>query len=203
MNRARRRTMASLASSGLIRGRIPSEAYGSLPPVGSHPSPGLPAFRLYSMRAARPPPQQGRELVMRIAIVGADFEENLGLGLIAASLEAARHRVHVVPFQAPDDTDQVVSRIRARKPAIVGLSVQFQHRAYEFLHLAKRLRARGFRGHLTDGEGLASAARGAGGGHLRVLQPAYLRTPHHPGGRGRERRVHAGARFPPGQLLPG
>src|SRR6185312_3134087 len=34
---------------------------------------------------------------------------------------------------------------------VVGLSIQFQHRAPEFLALARALRAAGFRGHLTCG----------------------------------------------------
>jgi radical SAM superfamily enzyme YgiQ (UPF0313 family) len=88
---------------------------------------------------------------MRIVVVGADFEENLGLGLIAASLEAVGHRVHVVAFQDPAHGDEVVDKILARKPDLVGLSIQFQHRAHEFLRMAHRLRALGFRGHLTCG----------------------------------------------------
>ena len=88
---------------------------------------------------------------MRVVVVGADFEENLGLGLIAASLEAVRHRVDIVAFQDAAHADQVVKKILARKPSMVGLSIQFQHRAHEFLNLAQRLRAHGFRGHLTCG----------------------------------------------------
>jgi len=88
---------------------------------------------------------------MRIVVVGADFEENLGLGMIAAALEAAGHTVTVMPFQNAAQTQDVVTKILARKPALVGLSLQFQHRAHEFLTLASRLRARGFRGHLTCG----------------------------------------------------
>ena len=37
---------------------------------------------------------------MRVVLVGADFEENLGVGMIAAVAEAAGHRVAIAPFNS-------------------------------------------------------------------------------------------------------
>ncbi len=88
---------------------------------------------------------------MHIVLVGADLEENLGVGMIAASLEAAGHRVEVVAFDATEALPRVADWVLAARPGMVGLSAQFQHRAADFLRLARTLRARGFEGHLTMG----------------------------------------------------
>jgi radical SAM superfamily enzyme YgiQ (UPF0313 family) len=88
---------------------------------------------------------------MRLALVGADFEENLGLGMIAAAAEAAGHAVTVIGFNLPSEAAGVVTKALAARPDVVGLGIQFQHRAHEFLALAMRLRAAGFAGHITAG----------------------------------------------------
>ncbi len=88
---------------------------------------------------------------MQVTLVGADYEENLGLGAVAAVAEAAGHTCRVVPFNVPENADLVVDQVLSSHPQVVGFSVQFQHRAHEFLSLARALRARGFTGHLTCG----------------------------------------------------
>lgn len=88
---------------------------------------------------------------MRVTLVGADYEENLGLGTVAAVAEAAGHTCRVVPFNVAEDADWVLEQVLSSQPEVVGLSIQFQHRAYEFLGLARAVRARGFTGHLTCG----------------------------------------------------
>ncbi len=88
---------------------------------------------------------------MRVVISGADFEENLGVGMIVAVARRAGHEVFVEPYNHVDDEARVAERIVARRPDVVGLSVQFQHRAAEFLSLARRLRRLGFDGHVTAG----------------------------------------------------
>ena len=80
---------------------------------------------------------------MRVLLVGADLEENLGLGMIAASLRAARHRVDVVSFNESAEAEAVARRVLAKRPRLVGLGIQFQHRAHDFLALARRLRQGG------------------------------------------------------------
>lgn len=88
---------------------------------------------------------------MRIVLVGADMEENLGLCMISAASTAAGHDTRVVAFSEPGEMSQVVRRVLAHKPKVVGLGIQFQHRAHEFLTLARELRKAGYRGHLTAG----------------------------------------------------
>jgi radical SAM superfamily enzyme YgiQ (UPF0313 family) len=88
---------------------------------------------------------------MRVVLVGADFEENLGIGMIAAVAEQAGHAVEIVPFDLPEDAPRVAARILGARPDVVGLGIQFQHRASEFLSLSRDLRQRGFAGHITCG----------------------------------------------------
>jgi anaerobic magnesium-protoporphyrin IX monomethyl ester cyclase len=89
--------------------------------------------------------------MMRIAIVGADYEENLGIGAIAAACELAGYKVDVLAFNEVSELTEVTAKIVSKNPDVVGLSIQFQHRAFDFLCLAKKLRAAGFNGHITCG----------------------------------------------------
>jgi anaerobic magnesium-protoporphyrin IX monomethyl ester cyclase len=88
---------------------------------------------------------------MRVHFVAADLEENLGVGILAAVVEKHGHEAAVVPFNDLSELERVVERVTREQPDVVGLSIQFQHRAPEFVRLARRLRAAGFRGHLTSG----------------------------------------------------
>src|SRR5512145_2732240 len=88
---------------------------------------------------------------MRIALVGSDVEENLGLGMVGASLARAGHRVSVIPFNEPDELGAVVETILQRRLDVVGLGMQFQHRAADFVRLARALREAGYAGHITAG----------------------------------------------------
>jgi radical SAM superfamily enzyme YgiQ (UPF0313 family) len=95
---------------------------------------------------------------MRFVLVGADYEENLGICMIAAAAEAAGHRTWVVPYCMEDEVDAAVASILAVRPDVVGISAQFQHRGVDFLRLACELRRAGFRGHLTAGGQFATMA---------------------------------------------
>ncbi len=95
---------------------------------------------------------------MRIILVGADFEENLGVGAIAAVAIARGHEVRILPFNEPDEAPRIAQEIAKLAPDVVGLSMQFQHRAYEFQSLARRLRTLGVRAHLTAGGQFATLA---------------------------------------------
>jgi anaerobic magnesium-protoporphyrin IX monomethyl ester cyclase len=88
---------------------------------------------------------------MRAILIGADFEENLGVGILAACLEREGHAVEILPFNVAADTAPLVARVCASAPDLVGLSMQFQHRAPEFLALSRALRRAGYRGHVTCG----------------------------------------------------
>jgi len=88
---------------------------------------------------------------MRVHLVGADFEENLGLCMVAAAVEGAGHQIEVLAFNEIAQLEQVVTRVVEDRPDVVGLSIQFQHRAHAFLCVARRLRECGFSGHITCG----------------------------------------------------
>jgi len=95
---------------------------------------------------------------MRIALVGSDCEENLGIAMIAAALLAARHQVTVIPFNEIAELDAVTDAVLRYRPQVIGLGMQFQHRSADFLQLGHRLRKRGFAGHVTCGGQYASLA---------------------------------------------
>ena len=88
---------------------------------------------------------------MRLVLVGADFEENLGMCMIAAGAESAGHAASVVPFQSAEERARVIKKVLAARPDVVGLAAQFQHRGTDYLALACDLRRAGFRGHITAG----------------------------------------------------
>ena len=95
---------------------------------------------------------------MRVHLIGADLEENLALGILAAVVERLGHTARILAFNDDSMIDAVARRALAGAPDVIGLSMQFQHRAAEFQALARRLRALGFRGHLTAGGQLATLA---------------------------------------------
>ena len=88
---------------------------------------------------------------MRIHFVGADLEENLGIGILAAVVERQGHEPGVVSFNEASEIDRVARLAMRGAPDVIGLSIQFQHRAPEFLALARKLREDGYRGHITAG----------------------------------------------------
>jgi radical SAM superfamily enzyme YgiQ (UPF0313 family) len=104
---------------------------------------------------------------MRLILVGADLEENLGMGMIAAAATGAGHRVEVLGFNDTAQISDLARRIAASRPDVVGLAAQFQHRALDFLGLATALRKSGFRGHITAGGNFATM------GHANVLAGPY------------------------------
>ena len=57
---------------------------------------------------------------MKIALVGAELEENLGLRYIAASLEKKDHHVKLVPFNARQDIPEAVKQVTAYDPQVTG-----------------------------------------------------------------------------------
>jgi radical SAM superfamily enzyme YgiQ (UPF0313 family) len=88
---------------------------------------------------------------MLVHFVAADLEENIGVGILAAVVERRGHSARVIPFNDAAETERAVARALEGAPDVIGLSIQFQHRAPEFLALARALRARGYRGHVTAG----------------------------------------------------
>ena len=88
---------------------------------------------------------------MKIALIGAELEENLGLRYMASSLESRGHQVEIVPFNTRNDIPNAIDRIRDFSPRITGLSMVFTSRAPEFIRLAQRLREDHYCGHIIAG----------------------------------------------------
>ena len=88
---------------------------------------------------------------MRVALIGAELEENLGLRYMASALELQGHKAEIFPFNGKGDTETVVRQVLAFDPEIAGLSMVFTGRAREFCNLALSLRNAGFQKHLTAG----------------------------------------------------
>ncbi len=93
---------------------------------------------------------------MKVVLIGAELEENLGLRYIASSLEVCGHSVSIVPFNSEQDQQSAVRQALAFGPQIIGLSMVFTSRAREFCRLAERIREAGFAGHVIAGGPFAS-----------------------------------------------
>jgi anaerobic magnesium-protoporphyrin IX monomethyl ester cyclase len=93
---------------------------------------------------------------MKVALIGAELEENLGLRYIASALERHEHEVKIIPFNSQYDISRAVRQITGFKPQITGLSMVFTGRAKEFCQLAQTLRDEGYSGHIIAGGHFAS-----------------------------------------------
>jgi radical SAM superfamily enzyme YgiQ (UPF0313 family) len=93
---------------------------------------------------------------MKVALIGAELEENLGIRYMASSLEESGHEAEIIPFNSENDIHDVVRQVSAFSPEIAGLSMVFTTRGREFCHLAQVLRESGYGGHLIAGGPFAS-----------------------------------------------
>jgi anaerobic magnesium-protoporphyrin IX monomethyl ester cyclase len=88
---------------------------------------------------------------MKIALVGAEFEENLSLRYIWSALERAGHEVVPIIFNHASETGRAAKELAASKADIAGFSMVFTHRAREFATLASAARIAGYTGHIVAG----------------------------------------------------
>jgi anaerobic magnesium-protoporphyrin IX monomethyl ester cyclase len=88
---------------------------------------------------------------MKVALIGAELEENIGLRYMASALERNGHEPLIISFNFDRDRAQTVEKALAFKPQIIGLSMVFTGRAREFCKLANSLRDKGYRGHIISG----------------------------------------------------
>jgi radical SAM superfamily enzyme YgiQ (UPF0313 family) len=96
-----------------------------------------------------------------VLLVGFEGQENLGLRSVAAYLGRESVRVEIVPLQ--DSTEeQILGRIKLRKPKIVGLSLIFQRMLDDYVHLISYLRENGVKSHITIG------------GHFPTFEYGYM-----------------------------
>lgn len=77
---------------------------------------------------------------MRILLVGPDYEENLSIRYLSASLLSGGHDTILAVFNSPVDTSAVANA--AQGADLVALSMCFQARAREFFGLAQRIKSR-------------------------------------------------------------
>jgi anaerobic magnesium-protoporphyrin IX monomethyl ester cyclase len=85
--------------------------------------------------------------------------ENLGIGYLLASLEAAGLRGRMGVLNSWTDLEGLSRQILDMSPALVGLSMPDGGSAFLFLGLGELLRRRGYRGHITAGGPFATLAR--------------------------------------------
>jgi len=88
---------------------------------------------------------------MRIALVGAEFEENLAVRYIWAALEQAGHEVRQIVFNDRAELEGAARELAGSGAELAGLSMVFTYRAREFADLAARARELGFGGHMVAG----------------------------------------------------
>jgi anaerobic magnesium-protoporphyrin IX monomethyl ester cyclase len=93
---------------------------------------------------------------LKVCLIGAELEENLGLRYMAAALESVGHEVLIIPFATGYEIPDVVRQVIENDPDITGLSMVFTGRGREFCRLAQELRRSGYRGHLIGGGPFAS-----------------------------------------------
>lgn len=88
---------------------------------------------------------------MKIALVGAELEENLAIRYIWSSLEKAGHEVVQIVFNHEEDIEQAAREMTQSGAELAGFSMVFTYRASEFTQLAARSRQLGFSGHMCAG----------------------------------------------------
>lgn len=86
-----------------------------------------------------------------VVLIGAEYEENLSLRYLAATVQAAGFQATILPFNHAGDAASVVESALAAAPLVIGISIPFQVRAPEFLDLASRLRSAGSTAHVCVG----------------------------------------------------
>ena len=93
---------------------------------------------------------------MRIALVGAELEENLALRYLEGALRAEGHEVLIVPFDWPRDVERAAQAIVRSGAAMAGFSMVFTRRGKEFARLITRTRELGFEGLIVAGGSFAA-----------------------------------------------
>ncbi|MFQ5678749.1 MAG: B12-binding domain-containing radical SAM protein [Gemmatimonadota bacterium] len=86
-----------------------------------------------------------------VALVGAEFEENLSLRYLSSAVAREGFDSLLLPFNEEGDAAAICEAVRRHAPLLVGISVPFQTRAAELLGLAGRLREKGYEGHVCAG----------------------------------------------------
>jgi radical SAM superfamily enzyme YgiQ (UPF0313 family) len=86
-----------------------------------------------------------------VALIGAEFEENLSIRYLASAVEADGFRAVIIPFNESSEAREIVQRVRDLGPLVVCISVPFQARAPELLALARDIKAKRVETHIAVG----------------------------------------------------
>jgi anaerobic magnesium-protoporphyrin IX monomethyl ester cyclase len=87
----------------------------------------------------------------RIALVGAEDEENLAIRYLAAVLNEKQYQVKIVPCTRYEDIPSALKKIKSFNPQMVGISMGFQSLALMFLDFAQKLKETLPETHITVG----------------------------------------------------
>ncbi len=88
---------------------------------------------------------------MHVALVGAEFEENLAIRYLWGALERAGHQVSQIVFNEASELEHAAAELAASGAELVGMSMVFTVRARQFAALAARARELGYQGHILAG----------------------------------------------------
>ncbi len=86
-----------------------------------------------------------------VALVGAEFEENLSIRYLASSIERDGFEAVIIPFNDSAAAREIARRVSLLNPLVVGISVPFQMRALELLGIADLVKQSGVSPHVTAG----------------------------------------------------
>lgn len=98
-----------------------------------------------------PPIPLNKKMNTGIALVGAEFEENLSTRYLSSALERSGLKVTLVQLNGPEQEERALAEILDLQPAVVGVSTPFQTHAPRFLDFIRTLRARKYGGHICLG----------------------------------------------------
>ena len=84
-----------------------------------------------------------------VVLIGFQDQGNLGMGYLAAVLQENGYSVELLDYR--DGPQEIIKRVRAADPCIVGFSLIFQYYLPGFRRLAQELRSAGVRSHFTIG----------------------------------------------------
>ncbi len=107
--------------------------------------------RWYRFFAATIVSVQKVEVAMKIALVGAEFEENLSVRYIWGALRQQGHEVVFITFNSAAEIDDAAKKLAESAAPLAGFSMVFTARAREFTAVARRARELGYAGHIIAG----------------------------------------------------
>ena len=89
-----------------------------------------------------------------VVLIGYQDQGNLGMGYLAAAIEARGFTVDLLEIR--DEVDGLIRRVRDAQPLVVGFSLIFQYFLPDYASLAGKLRDAGETSHFTVGGHFAS-----------------------------------------------